>query len=97
MTMLRTGRFITVEGIEGVGKTTNLAFMESILKDAGQTVVMTREPGGTPLAEKIRDVLIDPDHPPCTPDTELLLMFASRAEHLAEKIRPAGPGRLGSV
>ena len=89
MAFEREGRFITVEGIEGVGKSTNLAFMERVLNEAGQSVVMTREPGGTPLAEKIRDVLIDPDHPPCTPDTELLLMFAARAEHLAEKIRPA--------
>lgn len=89
MVLQRMGTFITIEGIEGVGKSTNLKFMEGILKDAGQTVVITREPGGTVLAEKIRELLIDPTHPPCTPDTELLLMFASRAEHLAEKIRPA--------
>ncbi len=83
------GKFITVEGIEGVGKSTNLAFMADVLRAAGKEVVVTREPGGTPLAEKIRALLVDPEHPPCTPDTELLLMFASRAEHLAGKIRPA--------
>ncbi len=89
MALHKAGRFITVEGIEGVGKSTNLAFMERVLEEAGQSVVVTREPGGTPLAEKIREVLIDPGHPPCTPDTELLLMFAARAEHLAGKICPA--------
>lgn len=85
----KTGKFITIEGIEGVGKSTNLQFMVKFLADAGRTVVATREPGGTPLAEKIRALLVDPDIGHSTADTELLLMFASRAEHLAGKIRPA--------
>lgn len=89
MTDVSGGKFLTLEGIEGVGKSTNLAFMSRFLSAAGKEVVTTREPGGTPLAEKIRALLVDPDLPPCTPDTELLLMFASRAEHLAGTIRPA--------
>lgn len=89
MNAATTGKFVTIEGIEGVGKSTNLKFIAQQLEVAGKQVVLTREPGGTPLAEKIRALLIDPDHPPCTPDTELLLMFAARAEHLAGKIRPA--------
>ncbi|NNF52787.1 MAG: dTMP kinase [Gammaproteobacteria bacterium] len=83
------GKFITIEGIEGVGKSTNIAFMTRLLRSAGKEVVVTREPGGTPFAERIRALLVDPDCDPCTPDTELLLMFASRAEHLAGKIWPA--------
>lgn len=89
MTAGTPGKFVTIEGIEGVGKSTNLAFVANVLRSAGKEVVITREPGGTPLAEKIRALLVDPNLPPCTPDTELLLMFASRAEHLAGKIRPA--------
>lgn len=83
------GKFVTIEGVEGVGKSTNLAFMADKLRAAGKEVVVTREPGGTPLAEQIRALLVDPESRPTTPDTELLLMFASRAEHLAGKIRPA--------
>lgn len=89
MTESFTGKFITVEGIEGVGKSTNMDFIADFLRKRGKDVVVTREPGGTPLAEKIRGLLVDPANPPSTPDTELLLMFASRAEHLAAKIRPA--------
>ncbi len=83
------GKFITIEGIEGVGKSTNLEFVAERLRAAGKQVVVTREPGGTPLAESIRDLLIDPQSAPTSPDTELLLVFAARAEHLAGKIRPA--------
>ena len=76
---MQTGKFITIEGIEGVGKSTNLAFAESIIIDAGKDVVVTREPGGTPLAEDIRQLLLDVKQTSMSSDTELLLMFAARA------------------
>jgi dTMP kinase len=84
------GRFITLEGIEGVGKSSNLKYLRERLEQAGQRVVVTREPGGTPLAEELRALLLAerPDEP-MTPDAELLLMFAARAQHLARLIRPA--------
>lgn len=82
-------RFITFEGGEGAGKSSNLAFVADWLRARGIEVLVTREPGGTPLAEKIRDVLLQPHDEPVAPDTELLLMFAARAQHLAEVIRPA--------
>lgn len=83
------GRFITVEGTEGVGKSTNMAFIESWLKDSGKELIITREPGGTPLGEKLRDVLLDAKEQSMCDDTELLLMFAARAQHLQEVILPA--------
>jgi dTMP kinase len=83
------GKFITVEGGEGVGKTTNLAFIEARLRAAGIAVVVTREPGGTALGEDIRGLLLGHRHDGMASDTELLLMFAARAEHLAKVIRPA--------
>lgn len=83
------GRFITVEGGEGVGKTTNLEYIRATLERAGKRVRVTREPGGTPLAEQIRGLLLDPSHKGMAPDCELLLVFAARAEHLARVIRPA--------
>ena len=82
------GRFITVEGIEGVGKSTNLGFVANELRRAGHTVVETREPGGTALGERIRDLLLSPDTR-IGPLSELLLMFAARATHLDEVINPA--------
>ncbi|MSR09778.1 MAG: dTMP kinase [Gammaproteobacteria bacterium] len=82
------GRFITVEGIEGVGKSTNLSFVANELRRAGHAVVESREPGGTALGERIRDLLLVPDTR-IAPLTELLLMFAARAAHLEEVIRPA--------
>ena len=84
-----TGRFITLEGIEGVGKSTNLDFVARLLRDRGHEVVVTREPGGTPLAERIREVLLDHADEPVPPLAELLLMFAGRAIHLENRIRPA--------
>ncbi|WP_110687470.1 dTMP kinase [Salinicola aestuarinus] len=86
----RCGRFITLEGGEGVGKTTNVGFVCDWLSARGLEVVRTREPGGTPGAEAIRELLLDPsrDAPWCD-DAELLLVFAARAQHLAEQIRPA--------
>jgi dTMP kinase len=84
-----SGRFITVEGIEGVGKSTNMTFVQQTLVAAGHTVVVTREPGGTPLGEAIRGLLLDPRYTGMDPNCELQLMFAARAEHLARVIRPA--------
>lgn len=84
-----TGRFITVEGIEGVGKTTNIDFIRRQLLDAGREVLLTREPGGTPLAEAIRGLLLDPQYTGMDARCELQLVFAARAEHLARVIRPA--------
>jgi dTMP kinase len=84
-----TGKFITVEGIEGVGKSTNIDFIHRRLLDAGRDVVLTREPGGTPLAEAIRGLLLDPDYTGMDARCELQLVFAARAEHLARVIRPA--------
>jgi dTMP kinase len=84
-----TGKFITVEGIEGVGKTTNIDFILQQLDAMGKDVVVTREPGGTPLGEAIRGLLLDPQYTGMSPDCELQLMFAARAEHLARVIHPA--------
>jgi dTMP kinase len=84
-----SGKFVTVEGIEGVGKTTNLAFIRGQLEQAGISVVQTREPGGTPLGEAIRDLLLDPAYAGMDALCELQLMFAARAEHLHRVIRPA--------
>jgi len=83
------GRFITVEGTEGAGKTSNIAFLQARLEAAGKTVVLTREPGGTPLGEAIRDLLLTRRGDGMAVDTEVLLMFAARAEHIAQLIRPA--------
>ena len=83
------GQFITVEGIEGVGKTTNIEFIHKWLLAAGKDVVVSREPGGTPLGEAIRDLLLDPQYTGMDSTCELQLMFAARAEHLARVIRPA--------
>ena len=80
-------RFITLEGGEGVGKTTNLAFIERYLQSHGVEVVRTREPGGTPLGENVRSLLLDSVH--VDSRAELLLVFAARAQHIAEVIRPA--------
>lgn len=85
------GRFITVEGIEGAGKSTNLGFVANELRRTGRDVLETREPGGTGLGERIRDLLLSPDSR-VAPLTELLLMFAARAAHLDEVIRPALDG-----
>lgn len=83
------GRFITLEGSEGVGKSTNLRFLSAQLDAAGIRHVLTREPGGTPLAEEIRSLLITPRAEPFADQTELLLMFAARAQHLRTVIEPA--------
>ena len=82
-------RLVTLEGGEGAGKTTVLHALRDALASAGADVVCTREPGGTPLAERIRELLLDPSHEPASPQAELLLMFASRAQHVRETILPA--------
>nr|WP_254616243.1 dTMP kinase [Pseudomonas protegens] len=81
--------FITLEGPEGAGKSTNREYLAERLRAAGIEVLLTREPGGTPLAERIRDVLLTPLEEVMNADTELLLVFAARAQHLATVIRPA--------
>jgi dTMP kinase len=80
---------VTVEGVEGAGKSSNLAFVRSLLEAAGKTVVYTREPGGTPLGEEIRALLLGHRDDGMAGDTELLLVFAARAEHVHRKIAPA--------
>ena len=81
--------FITVEGIEGAGKTTCLGLIEQLIRARGLELLVTREPGGTPLGEDLRKVLLGHQHAGMTDETELLLMFAARAEHLKARIEPA--------
>ncbi|HVS24744.1 MAG TPA: dTMP kinase [Gammaproteobacteria bacterium] len=83
------GAFITLEGGEGVGKSTNLAFVVTHLESRGVDVLATREPGGTPLGETIRRWVLDGDHGALSAEVEVLLMFAARAQHLDAVIRPA--------
>lgn len=80
------GKFITLEGVDGAGKSTHLSWLVETLRSQGRTVVQTREPGGTPLGEKLRELLL---HEPMHLETEALLMFAARREHLAQVILPA--------
>ena len=80
---------MTLEGLEGVGKSTILAYLEQLLLAAGEKVVVTREPGGTPLGEQIRQWVLEGDHTDLPAEVEALLMFAARAQHLVEVIRPA--------
>src|ERR1017187_5432906 len=80
------GKFITFEGIDGAGKSTHLAFAADLLRAAGKSVITTREPGGTLLGEKLRELLL---HEKMHLETEALLMFAARREHLAQVIEPA--------
>ena len=84
-----TGRFITLEGGEGVGKSTNLALVVELIEARGHSVVTTREPGGTPLAEEIRDLFLGVREEAVHGLTELLLIFAARAQHLEKVIKPA--------
>ncbi len=84
-----SGKFIVLEGVEGAGKSTNLAFIRDWLIDRGRAVLTTREPGGTPIGEQIRAILLNPDNGGMCVDTEALLMFAARAQHVAERIKPA--------
>jgi dTMP kinase len=81
--------FITLEGSEGVGKTSNMEYIKSMLTTAGIDYIETREPGGTPLGEALRGMLLGENFKGMSDDTELMLMFAARAEHVAQVIRPA--------
>ncbi len=83
---MKPGKFITFEGIDGAGKSTHISFVASLLHDRGHTVITTREPGGTPLGEQLRKLLL---HEKMHLETEALLMFAARREHLAQVIEPA--------
>jgi len=83
------GKFITLEGIEGVGKTSNLQFIQELLEASGHDCVLTREPGGTNLGEALRGLLLSHSDENMSADAELLMMFAARAEHLNKVILPA--------
>ncbi len=83
------GAFITLEGVEGSGKTTQMALLHDRLEADGHRVLLTREPGGTPIAEAIRGILLDPANTALSPVAELLLYEAARAQNVAERIRPA--------
>jgi len=86
---MEMGKFITVEGIEGVGKSTNVTHLTKAIEARGHTVISTREPGGTPMAERIRKMLIEHGDEPISDVAELLLMFASRSLHVNNVILPA--------
>jgi len=86
---MQTGKFISFEGIEGVGKSTNIAHLTKLIEERGHKVLTTREPGGTPMAERIRELLIEHGDEPMPDIAELLLMFASRALHVSNVIQPA--------
>ena len=83
---MNSGTFISFEGIDGAGKSTHIARVGDVFRQAGRAVVSTREPGGTPLSEKLREMVL---HEPMDPLTEALLMFAARREHLVQVIEPA--------
>jgi dTMP kinase len=83
---MNSGTFISFEGIDGAGKSTHIALVAGVFRQAGRAVVSTREPGGTPLSEKLREMVL---HEPMDPLTEALLMFAARREHLVQVIEPA--------
>jgi dTMP kinase len=87
--MNKKGKFITLEGGEGVGKTTNVPFVKNYLQSLNVPVVVTREPGGTQLAEKIRELLLHANGETVTSHAEILLIFAARAQHLNHVIKPA--------
>ena len=87
--MADQGLFITFEGTDGTGKTTQIQRLAADLRKTGYDVCLTHEPGGTPISERIRDMLLNPDHSEMTATTELLLYAASRAQHVSEVIKPA--------
>lgn len=86
---MRKGLFITLEGVDGVGKTTQALLLKAHFEQQGHEVVHTAEPGGTELGKKIRQLLLDPSHKELSPMTEILLYAADRAQHVHEKVRPA--------
>lgn len=87
--MSQRGLFITVEGGEGAGKSTAMAFLEPALREAGVDLLCTREPGGTGLGERLRDILLTPADTAIDPMAELLMIFAARSQHLRERVVPA--------
>ena len=87
--MSTRGRFLTIEGVDGAGKSTQVPRIEDYLRRRGVRTLVTREPGGTPLGESLRSVLLDVRHSGMSPAAELLIMFAARAEHLDKVISPA--------
>ena len=87
--MADRGLFITFEGTDGAGKTTQIQRLSADLRQVGHDICLTREPGGTPISEQIRDMLLNPDHSEMAATTELLLYAASRAQHVSEVIKPA--------
>ncbi len=89
MPVVNRACFITLEGLEGAGKTSRLADLKTFLEGRGKAVLATREPGGTVLGERLRELLLAPDEGPMAPLTELLLMFAARSEHVTRLILPA--------
>ena len=86
---MNRGRFITIEGVEGVGKSTNLTVLETLIKEQDFDVLVTREPGGTATGERVREILLDKEEQKMTAMTELLLMFAARRQHVEQVIEPA--------
>lgn len=86
---MQRGKFLTIEGTEGVGKSTNLVFVRDWLMARGLEVIVTREPGGTPMAEEVRNLLLSKRDEVVDETAELLLVFAARAQHLAQVIKPA--------
>ncbi len=89
MNLMKEGCFITIEGTEGVGKSTNVEFIRQYLSDKGIDLRLTREPGGTPLAEEIRELLLQPREEVVSDDAEILLVFAARAQHINQVIIPS--------
>ena len=89
MSKFITAKFITLEGIEGVGKTSNRDYIRALLEESGKQCIVTREPGGTPLGESLRELLLQHSDEQMSDDAELLMMFAARAEHIKKVIRPA--------
>jgi dTMP kinase len=89
MDIAKKGCFITIEGTEGVGKSTNVEFIRQYLLNKGIDLRLTREPGGTPLAEEIRELLLQPRDEKVSDDAEILLVFAARAQHVDQVIKPS--------
>ena len=86
---MEKGLFITIEGPDGSGKSTQVENIVKYFEDKGRTVVRTREPGGTPISEKLREILLDPENSEMSAVTEMMIYAAARAQHVSEKIRPA--------